>query len=126
MFPKFLFCSRIRIEVNALKTIHQLEVERPVLNFFERGYKILGYLTKNFTLLSVPQYVAIVCGSMQVSLHILQVTAQLYSSWLQPNSGKVEGDMNPQGTAGSLCLSFDGQRVKMPKENKHFPSPSCS
>lgn len=51
---------------------------------------------------------------MQVSLHTLQVTAQLYGSWLQLSPEQVKGHVNPQSSAG--------QRVQMPKkENKRFP-----
>lgn len=76
----------------------------------------MGYFTKNMTLLSVSQYVAIGSDSMQVSSHILQVTAQLYSSWFQLSPGKVEGDMNPQSASGLLCLSLMAKECKCQKK----------
>lgn len=76
----------------------------------------MGYFTKNVTVLSVSQYVAIGSDSTQMSLHIQQVSAQLYSSWLQLSPGKVEGDMNPQSTAGLLCLSLMAKECKCQKK----------
>lgn len=71
-------------------------------------------------MLSVSQYVAISNVKLQVSLHIMQVTAQLYSSWFWLSPGKVEGDMNPQSTAGSLCWSLMVRECKWQKKKTNI------
>lgn len=54
--------------------------------------------------------------SVQVSLYTLQVTAQLYSSWLQLSPQQVKGDVNPQSAAGLLCLSLMAKECKCQKK----------
>lgn len=75
---------------------------------------------KYVMLLSIFQYVAICNVKLQVSLHIVQITAQLYSSWLTLSPWKVEGDTNPQSTAGSSWWSLTARECKWQKKKTNI------